>query len=141
MNGDIGKDFAHGDLTGRVLQAAFEVSNQLGCGFLENVYENALSAELSSRGMEVSRQVPIRVIYKNQTVGEYRADLIVESQVLVEVKATIEHHKLYVAQTLNYLRATGLGVGLLLNFGRPKLMYRRLVLSGATEEAEGSGPL
>ena len=125
--------YPHEELTGRILQAAFEVSNALGCGFLEKVYENAMVVELRKRGMDFAQQTPVRVLYRGETVGEYAADLIVERTVLVEVKATIEHHSVYVAQALNYLKATRLPVALLLNFGRSKLMYRRLVLREQVE--------
>ena len=123
---DGGDRDVHADVTEKILKAAFAVSNVLGCGFLEKVYENALVVEMERLGLRVAQQVPIRVMFRGQTVGEYVADLIVDSAVIVEVKATGEDHPLYVAQTLNYLRATGLPVGLLLNFGRPKLSYRRL---------------
>lgn len=123
------KEFIHDDITEKTLQSAFAVSNKLGCGFLEKVYEKALVIELGKQGLKVSQQVPVRVLYDGETVGDYIADLVVENTVLVEVKATIDNHPVYVAQTLNYLKATGLPVALLLNFGQPKLMYRRLVLT------------
>jgi GxxExxY protein len=123
---DRGGEYLHKDLTSQIIRAAFEVSNALGCGFLEKVYENALAFELRSRAIEVSQQVPVRVLYRGETVGDYCADMIVAGAVLVEVKATEEDHPVYIAQTLNYLKATKLPVGLLINFGRPKLSYRRL---------------
>jgi GxxExxY protein len=123
------QDHPHQELTRAIIGAAFEVSNALGCGFLEKVYENALAAELKRQGLKLAQQVPIRVIYKETTVGEYVADMIVEAAVLVEAKATPEHHPIYAAQTLNYLKATQLPVGLLLNFGQPRLDVRRYVLS------------
>lgn len=120
--------FVHGELTQRIIKGAFHVSNTLGCGFLEKVYENALVVGLKQMHLDVAQQVPVRILYLDQTVGDYIADLIVERKVLVEVKASAEDHPVYVAQTLNYLKATGLPVGLLLNFGRPRLSYRRLVM-------------
>lgn len=122
------EQFVHGELSGRIIKAAFHVSNTLGCGFLEKVYENALVVGLKQMHLDVAQQVPVRILYLDQTVGDYIADVIVERKVLVEVKATAEDHPVYVAQTLNYLKATGLPVGLLLNFGRPRLSYRRLVM-------------
>ena len=116
MNAENAQEFPEKEKTGRIIKAAFEVSNTLGCGFLEKVYENALSLELKRRGLQVTQQVPIRVLYLGQTVGNYIADLIVENAVLVEIKATEENHSIYVAQTLNYLRATNLPVALLINF-------------------------
>jgi len=121
------REYPHEELTGRIIKAAFEVSNTLGCGFLEKVYENALALEVRAAGHQVQQQVPIRVLYRGQTVGDYCADMIVERAVLVETKATEKDNPLFAAQVLNYLRATGLPVGLLLNFGQPRLSYRRLV--------------
>ena len=129
MNAEKAKEFPEKEKTGEIIKAAFEVSNTLGCGFLEKVYENALALELKRRGLKVSQQVPIRVLYLGQTVGDYIMDMVVENAVLVEIKATEKDHPIYTAQTLNYLRATNLPVGLLINFGQPKLRYRRLVLS------------
>lgn len=123
-------DYPHADLTRQVLDAAFRVANTLGCGFLEKVYENALAVQLKDQGLTVAQQVPIRVQYLGQTVGEYCADLIVQGAVLVEAKATDQDNPVYAAQVLNYLRATKLPVGMLLNFGRPRLSYRRLVWRG-----------
>jgi len=122
------EDYPHRELTRTIIGAAFEVSNTLGCGFLEKVYENALAAELRSRGLRVVQQMPVRVIYKETTVGDYVADMIVEATVLIETKATPEHNAIYGAQVLNYLKATQLPVGLLVNFGRPRLDVRRYIL-------------
>ncbi len=127
------KIYPHETLTHEIIAAAFEVSNSLGCGFLEKVYENALVVELKRRNLSSAQQVPVRVLYQQETVGQYVADMVVENAVLVEVKATLENHSLFIAQTLNYLRATNLPVGLLVNFGRPKLEYRRLVLTDLPE--------
>jgi len=118
---------AYEEITGAVLRRAFDISSGLGCGFLEKVYENAMAVGLRSDGLRVAQQVPVHVQYLGQTVGDYVADMIVENAVLVEIKATDQHNPVYVAQTLNYLKATGLDVGLLINFGRPKLAYKRLL--------------
>ena len=123
-------EYPHADLTRQVLDAAFRVSNTLGCGFLERVYENALAVQLRASGLEVTQQVPIRVQYLGQTVGEYCADMIVQNAVLVETKATEDDDPISVAQVLNYLRTTKLPVGMLLNFGKPRLGHRRLVWRG-----------
>ena len=117
------------ELTRRIIGAAMEVSNTLGCGFLEKVYENALVVELRRCGMKVSQQVPIHIVYKNQAVGEYVADLVVEDAVLVETKATEDDNPVFTAKTLNYLKATRLHVGLVVNFGQPRLQWRRLILA------------
>jgi len=116
------------ELTGRVLKCAFRVQNTLGAGFLEKVYENAMLVALEKEGLQATPQVPLRVHYEGVLVGEFVADLIVERAVLVEVKATETNSPVHVAQVLNYLKATGLPVGLLINFGKPRLYYRRLEL-------------
>jgi GxxExxY protein len=116
------------DLTERILAAAFKVHNALGCGFLEKVYENAMVVELSRADMEVEQQKTIQVKYDGVIVGDYQADLIVENRALLECKAANQLDPVHEAQLLDYLRATGIRVGLLLNFGRPKLQHRRLVL-------------
>jgi GxxExxY protein len=121
----------HEDITERVLRCAFAVHNTLGCGFLEKVYENAMAVALRREGLDVSQPAPLRVHYEGVLVGEYVADIIVGGAVLVEIKATEQNPPIYVAQVLNYLRATNLPVGLLLNFGLPKLHYRRLTLRHA----------
>jgi GxxExxY protein len=116
------------ELTDRVIGAAFTVSNAMGCGFLEKVYENALAIELTSRGMDVKGQRGIEIRYRDQLVGFYVADLIVEERVIVEVKALDGLDRAHYGQCINYLKATGLRVCLLLNFGRPRLEVKRLAL-------------
>ena len=118
----------HADKTGKILECAFDVLNTLGCGFLEKVYENAMTAALREADMEVSQQVPFRVHYRDVLVGDYLADMVVDNAVLVEIKATEDQSPAHIAQVLNYLKASGLPVGLLLNFGQPRLFYRRLTL-------------
>jgi len=132
------KKLLHDQLTGAILRVAFDVSNELGSGFLEKVYENAMVVGLRAGGLKVAQQVPVRVHYLGQDVGDYIADMIVENAVLVEIKATEQHNPVYVAQTLNYLKATGLDVGLLLNFGRPKLAYKRLISKKLLEKSNNS---
>ena len=118
----------HEALTGKILKCAFRVQNALGCGFLEKVYENAMVVALTDEGLTTAQQVPLRVHFEEHLVGEYVADLVVDRAVLVEIKATEQNPPIYIAQVLNYLKATGLPVGLLINFGKPKLFYRRLEL-------------
>ncbi len=110
-----------------VIGCGIEVSNNLGSGFLESVYENALAIELQRQGVRFERQKPLKVAYKGEVVGSYVADLIVEGQLLVELKALKDLTGEHEAQVINYLRATGIGVGLLLNFGTPRLGIRRVV--------------
>jgi len=113
------------NLTEQVLGACFEVSNELGIGFVESVYEKALLIALENRGVRAESQVPVKVFFRKQAVGEFFPDIVVEDKLIVELKAVkglaVEH----VAQVLNYLRATGKEVGLLVNFGTQKLEYRR----------------
>jgi len=115
------------EISNKVIQAAYEVSNTLGCGFLEKVYRNALQFELESMGLKVQREVPLQVMYKGNVVGDYFADLLVEDVLIVELKAVDADLKLFVPQIINYLNACGKPVGLLINFGRPKLPVRRLL--------------
>ena len=116
------------DITYRIRGAVFEVNKVLGYGFLEKVYEKALMIELSSRGLSVENQVPLKVSYKEQIVGEYFTDLLVEGRVIIEIKAVTNLLKEHQAQLLNYLKATGIQVGLLVNFTRNKAEIKRLVL-------------
>jgi len=114
-------------ITERVIGCAYAVSNALGCGFLEKVYENALVHELRKGGLRVEQQQAIEVNYDGVVVGDYVADLLVEGSVLIELKAVRALEDLHLAQCLNYLQATGLTVCLLLNFAKPKLEIRRVV--------------
>ncbi len=114
------------EITETIIGCAYAVANTLGCGFLEKVYENALALELRAAGLSVEQQKPIQVLYRRSVVGEYVADLLVENCVLVELKAVKELDDIHLAQCLNYLKATGLKVCLLINFGSPKVQVRRI---------------
>lgn len=113
------------DLTKKALEACFEVTRELGAGFLESVYEKALLIALQQKGVTAKAQFPLAVKFRGHVVGEFYADVLLEDKVIIELKAvrslTPEHH----AQVINYLNATGLDVGLLVNFGNPKLEFRR----------------
>jgi len=115
------------DITYEVRGALFEVNNVLGPGFLEKVYENALLIELKKRGLKARSQAPIKVIYKETPVGEYYADLLVENKVIVELKTVDNLSKTHEAQLLNYLKATGMPIGLLVNFKNSKVEIKRMV--------------
>jgi GxxExxY protein len=115
------------EITGGILAAAFAVSNELGVGFLESVYENALFAELTSRGLKARQQHPLTVRYKSVVVGQYFADLIVEDCVMVELKHVKGIDTAHTAQCMNYLRASGLKLCLLINFGKPTIEYKRII--------------
>ncbi len=114
-------------LTEKVIQCAFTVSNTLGCGFLEKIYENALTHELRKAGVKVQQQHGITVYYDGIAVGEYTADLLVEGVLLIELKAMKDLDDVHLAQCLNYLKATNLRLCLLMNFGKPKVEIRRIV--------------
>ena len=116
------------DITYQIRGAIFEVNKVLGYGFLEKVYENALMVELKIRGLKAENQVPIDVQYKEEVVGEYYADIIVEDQVILELKSIDSLQKVHEAQLLNYLKATGHKIGLLVNFTHPKAEIKRFVL-------------
>jgi GxxExxY protein len=114
------------DLTARILEACFDVINELGAGFLESVYEKALLVALRQKGIEAKAQVPLCVKFRGELVGEFFADILVEDKVILELKAVKALASEHQAQLINYLNATGIEVGLLVNFGNPKLEYRRL---------------
>ncbi len=120
------KTFRHDDITEKIIEAFFRVFNSLGYGFLEKVYENALMLELKRMGLSAVAQVPIRVMYAGELVGEYFADILVENRVIIEIKAARMIGPDHEAQLLNYLKATSTEVGLILNFG-PKAEFKRKI--------------
>ena len=124
---DSKKEYKHKELTGKILKLAFEVHNLLGCGFLEKVYERALLYELKNAGLKTETQKAIRILYKQQDVGTYIADIIVEGKVVIELKVAEFLATIHKAQVLNYLRATSYEVALILNFAKPRLEYKRVV--------------
>jgi len=117
----------HRTTTEAIIGAAFEVHQELGYGFLERVYQRALQVELIRRGVVAEIERRIQVQYKGVVVGDYDADLIVADSVAVEIKVNPQYDKRDEAQLLNELKATGLKIGLLVNFGRNKVEYKRLV--------------
>lgn len=134
----------HEDVTGAVIGCAFEVQGELGVGFIESVYRRSMAIAIRGRGFDVAVQQPLRVFFRGYCVGDFVADLIVDHRVLVELKAVRalapEHH----AQVINYLHATGIEVGLLINFGKPRVEYRRFCrradLNRMSSEERGSAP-
>lgn len=116
----------HKELTGSILKLFYEVYNELGYGFLEKVYQNALYNELKNNGFKVESQKQIKVYYKNIEVGEYYADLIVNDKVILELKATEAITEAHEFQLLNYLKSTDIEVGLLLNFGKKPEFCRKV---------------
>ena len=120
------KEYLHKELTSTIISCFYKVYNELGFGFLEKVYENALAYELKKNGLRVEKQKPIKVFYEEKNVGEYFADLIVNDEVIIELKAAeslCEEHEL---QLINYLKATEIEIGLLLNFGKKPEIKRKI---------------
>jgi GxxExxY protein len=115
-------------LTRRIIGCAMTVSNALGSGFLEKVYENALVVELRTNGLATEQQKPLDIYYRDILVGEYFADIVVEDSIILELKAAKAIDEIHQAQLLNYLKMTGFHHGLLLNFGTPKLGIKRMAL-------------
>ena len=120
-------NYVHSNLTEKIIGFAYDVYNVLGSGFLEKVYENALSAKLHKSGLSVAQQAPVNVYFEGELVGEYFADLLVDGKIIVELKAVSELSKIHEVQLINYLKATGLKVGLLINFGEKVKIIRRVV--------------
>lgn len=115
-------------ITEKIIGCAYKVANELGCGFLEKVYENALSHELRKTGLKVEQQKQVKVFYDKIEVGFYETDLVVQDIVLVELKGVKHLDEAHKAQCLNYLKATGLKICLLINFGNPRVEVKRFVL-------------
>lgn len=120
-------EYKHQEITSQIINAAHTVHNTLGYGFLEKVYHNALIIELRKRNFFVETEKAIIVKYEQQIAGEYFADIIVNGKVIVKVKAADKYNSVFEAQLLNYLKATGLSVGLIINFG-PSVQVKRMVL-------------
>jgi len=121
------RDYSLKPVTDQLIGAAYEVHNILGYGFLERVYQRAMQVELQRRGIKVELEPPIKVQFKGVIVGDYAADLLVADQILVELKADAEYQSLHEAQLLNELRGTGIRLGYLINFGRERVEYKRMV--------------
>lgn len=119
-------EFAHKEITEQIIGAAFEVYRHLGYGFLESVYRESMLVEIAQRGLAVQKEAPIKVKYKGVIVGEFKADLLVMDAVVVELKIAKEYQTLDEAQLLNELKATGIKIGLLINFGKTKVEFKRL---------------
>ena len=118
----------HKELSYKIVGLAMQVHTELGYGFLEKVYENALMILLRENHLKAEQQFPIKVMFHGNVVGEYIADILVENSIILELKSQPNISDIHKSQTLNYLKATGLNLALLLNFGKRKLEYERLVL-------------
>jgi len=123
-NGEV--NMLYEEITEKIIGCAFEVMNELGQGFLESVYEKAMIVALNEIKFNVKNQFPINVYFRNKCVGEYFADLFVEGKIIVELKAVKSILPEHQAQLINYLKATNIEVGLLINFGSPKVEYKRM---------------
>lgn len=118
----------YNDLTEKIIKAAMSVHSALGFGFMEKVYENALMVELGHMGLDASQQQSMQVYYRDTLIGDYVADIVVDNAVLLELKSVEHLNKVHEVQLVNYLKSTSKEVGLLLNFGKPKLEIKRKVL-------------
>ena len=127
----------HADITDKIIKAYYTVFNTLGYGFLEKVYENALLIELRKNGLICSSQYPIEVFYDEQKVGQYFADILVEESVIIEIKAATALCEEHEAQLINYLKATEIEIGLLLNFGKEP-EFKRKIFSNPIRENQSN---
>lgn len=116
------------DLSYKIMEACFEVHNNLGPGFSEKIYEEAMTRELKEKGIFYERQKLIDIYYKDEKIGEYRLDLFVENKVILELKAVSELNSIFESQIYSYLKATGMKLGILINFGNRKVDFRRIVI-------------
>jgi len=128
MPDDVFAEFLHKDISFQIIAAVYEVHNVLGFGFLESVYQKALVKELRMRDLKTEEQKEIRVRYKGEDVGSFYADIVVNDDIILELKALESLTKAHEAQLLNYLKGTGLKLGFLFNFGKEKATYKRMVL-------------
>jgi len=130
----------HKEITDTILKGYYSVYNSLGYGFLEKVYENAMMIELSHLGLNVQKQIPIKVYFKDIQVGEYYADIIVKDKVIIELKAAESLCEEHEFQLINYLKATNIEVGLLLNFGKKPQFSRKIFTSNKISENQLNQP-
>jgi len=121
-------DIYEKELSDKIIGCALEVYNYLGNGFLEKVYERALQKELLCKGFDAELQVPINVMYKGESVGDYYADIIVENKIILELKHCTDIENIHIAQLINYLKATNFKLGYIINFGNDKkLQFKRII--------------
>ncbi len=116
----------HSELSKKIIAAAYAVHKELGYGFVEKVYKNALAIELQEMSVKCNVEVPLKVLYHEKTVGDYYADIVVDEKIVVEVKAVSDLETIHEVQLVNYLKATGMQVGLLINFGQSVKVKRRI---------------
>ena len=121
-----GEKIIYKDLSFKIMEAVFEVHNTLGPGYSENIYEESLVKEFKDRGINYERQKMIEVYYKGEKMGEYRLDMVVEGKIILELKAVLELNKVFESQLISYLKATGMRLGILINFGSQRVEYKRM---------------
>ena len=121
------KNIIYKDLSYKIIELALEVHNELGCGFLEKVYENAMMILFDRESIPARQQAPAHVYFQHRVVGQYVADILVDNKIILELKTVDAIADIHKAQVLNYLRATGIKLGLILNFAKPRFEYKRLV--------------
>ncbi len=131
---EVDSKLKHAELTEQIIGIYYEVYNELGHGFLESVYQNSMFIALEAAGLIVQREFPVPVRFRGQVVGEYRADLIVQRAVIVELKAVHMLEKSHEIQLFHYLRATDYEVGLLLNFGGPRPQFKRAAFDNSAKK-------
>ncbi len=124
---DIDKNIIYKELSYKITGLALEVHNELGCGFLEKVYENAMMTLLDREKIPARQQAPADVYFQGKVIGQYFADILVDNKLILELKTVDAITNVHTAQVLNYLRATGIKLGLILNFAKPNFEYKRLV--------------
>src|SRR5947207_9223216 len=129
--------FKHKEVTDKIIRAFYDVYNELGHGFLESVYERSMELALTSLDLRVCRQIEVPVWFRGKTVGEFKADMLIDNCILLELKAARSLDSAHQAQLLNYLRATEIEVGLLLNFG-PKPEFKRLIFDNPRKAIRGN---
>jgi len=125
---DENKKIIHKELSYKIIELALEVHNELGCGFLKKVYENAVMVLFEREHIPAKQQAPADVYFQNKVVGQYYADILVDNKIILELKTVDTIANVHAAQVLNYLRATGMKLRLILNFAKPSLEYKRMVL-------------
>ena len=121
------KEILYKELSYKIIGLAMEVHSKLGYGFLEKVYENAMMLLFRRQGIQAKQQAPIKVCFEGENVGDYFADILVEDKIILELKVLEKITDVHTAQALNYLKATGLELAIILNFGKRKLEYERLI--------------
>jgi GxxExxY protein len=131
----IDPNYKHSELTELIIGVFYEVYNELGFGFLESVYRNSLHLALLEKGLAVEQEVPVTVFFRGKNVGDFRADLVVNETILLELKTAEQIVAAHESQVLNYLRSTSLELGLILNFG-PRPQVRRLLLDNSRKHAK-----